>query len=86
MCVKTCPFDAITFENNLPTIHYEKCKQCNKCVEKCPTKTIKGREIKKKVQPATTQAANEEKNDTQNPKVEVNSVSKEEIVESTTQA
>ena len=51
MCVKVCPFDAITFENNLPTIHYEKCKQCNKCVEKCPTKTIVGRQIKKKVQP-----------------------------------
>jgi len=51
MCVKTCPFEAITFENNLPTIHYDKCKQCNKCVEKCPTKTIVGRQIKKKVQP-----------------------------------
>lgn len=56
LCVKSCPFDAMSFENNLPSIDYSKCKQCNICVQKCPTKAIKGREIKKKVQPQTTPA------------------------------
>lgn len=48
LCVKSCPFGAMSFENNLPIIDYSKCKQCNICVQKCPTKAIKGKEIKKK--------------------------------------
>ncbi|EOC99833.1 RnfABCDGE type electron transport complex subunit B [Caldisalinibacter kiritimatiensis] len=40
LCVKACPFDAIEFENNLPKINYDKCKNCMLCAEKCPTKAI----------------------------------------------
>ncbi|SHG99260.1 RnfABCDGE type electron transport complex subunit B [Tepidibacter thalassicus] len=42
ICVKACPFGAITFENNLAKIDYSKCTQCMVCVEKCPTKAIAG--------------------------------------------
>ncbi|PAB61381.1 RnfABCDGE type electron transport complex subunit B [Anaeromicrobium sediminis] len=42
ICVKSCPFEAITFENNLAKIDYEKCTNCMVCVEKCPTKAIYG--------------------------------------------
>ena len=54
LCVKECPFDAIIFENKLAQIDYDKCKQCNKCATKCPTKVIKPKERKKppvKLQP-----------------------------------
>lgn len=40
ICVKACKFDAITFENNLAKIDYEKCVNCMVCAEKCPTKSI----------------------------------------------
>lgn len=40
ICVKNCPEDAFTFENNLARINYEKCTNCMTCVEKCPTKCI----------------------------------------------
>ena len=39
-CVKVCTFDAITMENNLAYIDYNKCKLCRKCVEVCPQNTI----------------------------------------------
>lgn len=39
-CVKECKFDAITLENNLAYINFEKCTLCRKCVESCPTKAI----------------------------------------------
>lgn len=42
LCVKACQYDAIIFENNLAKVNYEKCVQCNACVLKCPTKSIKG--------------------------------------------
>ena len=42
ICVKTCPFDAISMDNNLAVIDYDKCRNCGLCVEKCPTKTIHG--------------------------------------------
>ena len=58
LCVKSCPFGAISFENNLPIIEYSKCKQCNICVQKCPTKAIKGKEIKKKA-PVNLKASEE---------------------------
>ena len=47
ICFKECPFDAIIFENKLAQIDYDKCKQCNKCAMKCPTKVIKPKERKK---------------------------------------
>lgn len=39
-CVKECPFGAITLENNLAYIDYNKCKLCRKCVVVCPTGAI----------------------------------------------
>jgi Na+-translocating ferredoxin:NAD+ oxidoreductase subunit B len=39
-CVKVCPFDAITLENNLAYIDAGKCKLCRKCVPECPTDAI----------------------------------------------
>lgn len=57
LCQKECPFDAIIFENKLARIDYDKCKQCNKCATKCPTKVIKPKERKKPpVKPAAKPA------------------------------
>lgn len=39
-CKKQCQHDAITIENNLAYIDYEKCKLCRKCVDECPTGAI----------------------------------------------
>lgn len=39
-CFKECKFDAITIENNLAYIDYEKCKLCRKCVPVCPINAI----------------------------------------------
>lgn len=39
-CQKACPFEAITIENNLAYIDYNKCKLCRKCVLECPTGAI----------------------------------------------
>jgi len=39
-CVKECKFDAITMENNLAYIDYNKCTLCRKCVPVCPTNAI----------------------------------------------
>lgn len=39
-CQKECPFEAITVENNLAYIDFEKCKLCRKCVSVCPTSAI----------------------------------------------
>ena len=39
-CSKVCAFDAITIENNLAYIDYDKCKMCRKCVVECPTHAI----------------------------------------------
>ncbi len=40
ICVKVCPFDAPSVENNLSRIDLNKCKVCSLCVPKCPTKAI----------------------------------------------
>jgi RnfABCDGE-type electron transport complex B subunit len=40
LCAKVCPVEAITMENNLAVINYEKCIDCGMCATKCPTKAI----------------------------------------------
>jgi len=40
ICQKVCEAGAITMENNLAKIDYEKCTHCMVCVNKCPVKTI----------------------------------------------
>ena len=39
-CQKECKFEAITVENNLSYIDFNKCRLCRKCVEACPTHAI----------------------------------------------
>lgn len=39
-CVKECKFDAISLNNNLAYIDFNKCTLCRKCVEVCPTQAI----------------------------------------------
>lgn len=39
-CAKTCPFGAITVENNVAYINFEQCKACRKCAGECPTGAI----------------------------------------------
>ncbi|MCL1942654.1 MAG: Fe-S cluster domain-containing protein [Candidatus Azobacteroides sp.] len=39
-CEKVCAFDAITIENNLAYIKFNKCTLCRKCVKVCPTHAI----------------------------------------------
>lgn len=41
ICQKACEAGAITVENNIAHIDYEKCTQCRACVDKCPSKAIK---------------------------------------------
>ena len=40
LCTKQCEFDAIHMDNNVAVIDYEKCTNCGKCAEKCPSKII----------------------------------------------
>lgn len=39
-CAKVCAFEAITVENNVAYIDFEKCKMCRKCAAECPTGAI----------------------------------------------
>lgn len=39
-CQKSCKFEAITIENNLARIDYDKCKNCGLCAKECPTGAI----------------------------------------------
>jgi len=39
-CEKVCQSDAITIENNLSYIDFNKCSVCTKCVDECPTGAI----------------------------------------------
>jgi Na+-translocating ferredoxin:NAD+ oxidoreductase RNF subunit RnfB len=41
LCMKNCEFDAITVDNNLAIIDYDKCTNCGKCATVCPTKVIR---------------------------------------------
>ncbi len=40
LCLKKCPNQAITIENNQPRIDAQKCSGCGVCAEKCPKKII----------------------------------------------
>lgn len=40
ICAKNCPKEAITIENSLAVIDYEKCVGCGVCATKCPQKSI----------------------------------------------
>ena len=40
ICGRKCPVSAITVENNLARIDYEKCINCGLCATVCPTKAI----------------------------------------------
>jgi len=42
-CKNVCPSGAITIENNLAKIDYNKCTNCGECIKVCPTKAIKER-------------------------------------------
>jgi electron transport complex protein RnfB len=41
LCMKKCESSAITVENNLAKIDYNKCTNCGKCADVCPVKIIK---------------------------------------------
>ncbi len=45
LCEKQCEVGAITVENNVAHIDYDKCTRCGKCAEKCPAKVIKLRDV-----------------------------------------
>ena len=40
LCAKECKLGAITVENNIAHIDYEKCVNCGLCAKKCPKKII----------------------------------------------
>lgn len=40
LCVKACPVEAISMQDSLAVIDYEKCISCGLCAAKCPTKAI----------------------------------------------
>lgn len=41
ICAKNCPQNAITVDNYLAKVDYDKCTGCGTCKEKCPVKIIK---------------------------------------------
>lgn len=41
-CVKVCPTGAVTVQDNLASVDYEKCIQCGLCTEVCPTGALTG--------------------------------------------
>lgn len=50
-CAKACKFEAITVENNLAKIDFDKCKNCGLCEKECPTHAIANLRVKKPVAP-----------------------------------
>jgi len=60
LCVKGCPEKAITVENFLAKIDYEKCTHCENCVLLCPQRTIEDRLDPAKEAAPRTKLAKEE--------------------------
>ncbi len=56
-CEKACEYDAIHVNNNLAKIDYDKCTQCNACVEVCPKVTIENILMINKAKVDKTQSA-----------------------------
>jgi len=48
-CVASCPFGAISMENQFPEIDVEKCVGCGSCVRSCPKKVIELMPLKARV-------------------------------------
>ena len=46
-CVKACPAGAISMEDNLARIDYDKCTNCGECLKVCPTHAIGERKTEK---------------------------------------
>ena len=46
-CVKVCPAEAITMNNNVAVINPEKCVNCGACSENCPQKCITNTIVKR---------------------------------------
>ena len=70
-CEKECPFGAITVENNVAYIDFNKCRLCRKCVVVCPTGAIHDVNFPAPAQkPAPKPAAAPEKPATGKPVVE----------------
>jgi Predicted NADH:ubiquinone oxidoreductase, subunit RnfB len=73
-CAKVCPFEAITVENNLAYIDFNKCKLCTKCVSECPTGAIHAMNFppkppkpqKTEAEPEKKVTTNETNNNTEN--------------------
>ena len=55
-CFKVCPFEAITFENNLAYIDHQKCRLCRKCAPECPTGAIHEVNLPPRKEPAAKPA------------------------------
>ncbi len=80
-CVKVCAFDAIQVENFLAYIDPEKCRNCRKCEQECPQKTIIGLNMPVlKPKPVEPKPAPTEKNIVKpDEKAEVKAVKKVEV-------
>ena len=60
-CEKACKFEAVTIENNLAKVDYDKCKNCKMCTKACPKGCIEpvptAEEVKKFKEMQAKQAA-----------------------------
>jgi Na+-translocating ferredoxin:NAD+ oxidoreductase RNF subunit RnfB len=41
LCIKSCPQNCLSMENNIPIADWSKCTSCGTCAAKCPSKAIK---------------------------------------------
>lgn len=60
-CVEACSFEAITIENNLAYIDFNKCKLCRKCAPVCPTGAIHEMNFPPRKEKATSEKEIKEK-------------------------